>query len=97
VAREPVSVRLLARLRAEGIVPEDADAEIGRTFASRSQKTAGAWTWSVQWRDGTFRSAGSQWPMACCLAAVTLEAGAGEWGTDVDPPPADRAAWLHRP
>jgi hypothetical protein len=62
------SQRLLSRLRAEGVVPRDAEAEIDRTFASGSQRTEGAWSWSVRWEEGgRHREAGSQWPMADCL------------------------------
>lgn len=95
-----LSERLLARLRAEGVVPAGAEnVEIHRTFASGSQRTQGAWSWFVSWTAGSvYFSAGSQWSMAACMRArkwdlsTEREFGFGA-DTSVDPSPEDRAAW----
>lgn len=81
------SERLLKRLRAEGVVPGDQEVRIIRTYASGSMRVNGAWSWLAEWGDRkTSQTAGSQWPMADCLAAPVLNASKNEFGEiSVDP------------
>ncbi len=93
------SERLLARLRAEGVVPAGAvNVDLHRTHASGSQRVTGAWSWVVTWGDAGQFAAGSQWPMAACLRAQRWETSHDQYGvtardTHVDPSPEDRARW----
>jgi hypothetical protein len=70
----PVSSRVLRRLRAHGLVPEDAQVVPRRTFASGSMRVVGAWSWvcTVPSPNGTLFSElaiGSQVSMAEVMAA----------------------------
>lgn len=83
----PVSARLLERLQAEGIVPAEGEVRVERTNASGLMRVNGAWSWFAWWGEGKPRqTAGSQWPMADCLAAPFLHAGRNDFGEmNVDP------------
>lgn len=95
MSRGPVSVRLVARLREQGLVPAGGPAVAVRTNASRSMKTAGAWAWCVMNPDtyAEYR-VGSQFTMQQVMRAKAWDIGHGDYGdTDVDPSVADRTAW----
>lgn len=69
-----VSVRLLERLRAEGIVPAEEQVTIARTDASPAAKALGMWTWYAYWGEQrTDQVTGSQHTMAECLEAPCLK------------------------
>jgi hypothetical protein len=90
-----LSERLLARLRAEGIVPADADVEMRRMNASRSQRENGSWSWFGQWQEGVRpRTVGSQFPMSQCLASQAWDVDRNRWREfseiSIDPSAADR-------
>jgi hypothetical protein len=93
---ESVRFALLDRLHDEGILPEECDAEIGRTYAGSVQRVQGAWSWMVMWGPPgglLTRSAGSQYTMTECLRAprwVTFEHHHGDINIDPDPIPKRR-------
>lgn len=93
-----LSDRLLARLRAEEVVPTDITVEMQRLNPSRSQRVVGAWSWMAAWRVGdVYRTAGSQWPMATVLSWPTWTVSVEDWGDiQIDPPPADPTRMLRR-
>ena len=90
MTRQPVSVRLLARLRAElaghGVeLPESA--RCVRQYAP-GERANGAWSWFVE-ADGEIPDIGSLWPMREVLAAPdwlllpSVECGQKVWHVDL--------------
>lgn len=82
-----LSERLLTRLRKEGIVPAGKVVYMRRANASGSMRVNGAWSWFAEWDESRpEQTAGSQWPMADCLAAPYLHASRNSFGeVNIDP------------
>ncbi|MCW2929961.1 MAG: hypothetical protein JWM19_923 [Actinomycetia bacterium] len=78
---EPASVRLLDRLRLEGIIPATADCVLQRRYRNGTTLRRGAWSWQVSWSDDGLvpvRVAVSRFPMSLCASAGRWSV-AGVW------------------
>jgi hypothetical protein len=80
-----VSARLLTRLREELNLELPADARLRSTRASRSARSAGAWSWAAYRADGSELYIGSQFSMGELLRAPALQVSRERDDVHVDP------------